>query len=156
MQYTLIRHAKTDAATIRRTIEDKGGPPLNRIGEQQAESLAEKLKSLGINAEIEPVAVSELLRAKQTAELAGFRNIESTPLLNEINIDDPESTHLLISQAKIPTQAKVVAQKILRNPPRQRIWITHGMVIAALLTELGLVDPKHFIPDYCEVLQIEL
>jgi broad specificity phosphatase PhoE len=155
MKYLLIRHAKTDANVIRSIKLGEEGAPLNELGEGQARSLAVKLKDLGVNTDVEPVAASELLRAVQTAELAGFKKVESNSLLNEITIDDPESTRVLISQAKVPTQAKEAAQRIIRNPPKQKIWVTHGLVITALLVELGLDDPQHFIPDYCEILEIE-
>ncbi len=155
MRYLLIRHAKTDANRLTRAVFGKQGAPINKRGVEQVKSLEKKLKKLGINTASEPIAISELLRAKQTAELAGFKNLVKNSLLNEVNTLDPTKTLELVAQAKLPDEARQAAKAILANPPKEQVWITHGLVIAAMLVELGLSNPKKFIPDFCEIIEIE-
>lgn len=77
-------------------------------------------------------------------------------MLNEVKTPDPQKTNELIAQGTIPEEARAAAQRILANPPKELIWVTHGQVIAALLEALGQADPHNRIPDFCEVRHIEL
>lgn len=140
---------------MHRAVFGVEGAPINQTGIKQAMLLNEELKKNGIHIETEAVAVSELLRTRQTAETAGFKNVRVNSILNEININDPELTLKLVAEAKLPKRAIDTAKTILANPPKEKIWITHGLVIAALLVELGVSDREHFIPDYCELREIE-
>lgn len=155
MKYLVIRHGQTDANRLNRIAFGKEGAPINDLGVVYAKELGKKLAILGIDISNEFVAVSELLRTKQTAEVAGFINLKINPMLNEINTDDPQRTLELVSQAKLPAQAIIAAKAILANPPEEKIWVTHGLVIAALLVELGISERDKFIPDYCEIREIE-
>jgi hypothetical protein len=76
--------------------------------------------------------------------------------LNEVKTADPQHTQQLIEKRILPAEAIKVAEKLLANPPRERIWVTHGLVIAALLQELGKLEPDTFIPGFCEIIEIEL
>jgi broad specificity phosphatase PhoE len=156
MNYLLVRHAQTDASRLTRVAFGKYGAPLNEVGLLQVEALVKELERRGINAEAEPVAVSQLLRAKQTAEYAGFKNISVNKLLNEINTGNPEKTLQLVAQGKLPKEAIDAATAILANPPIEKIWITHGLVIAALYVEMGQTNPQRFIPNYCEIREMHL
>lgn len=156
MKYLLIRHAKTDANRLTRITFGKKGAPINDIGKRQAQVLGRRLAKLEIDTSIAIVAVSELLRTKQTAEIAGFKHIKVNSVLNEINTNNPHKTQELVTQAKLPGRAIIAAREILADPPKEKIWITHGLVIAAILFELGLSDPQNFIPDYCEIREIEI
>lgn len=155
MKYLLIRHAKTDANRLTRVAFGKEGAPINVFGEQQAQELRKKLIKIGIDTNKEVVAVSELLRTKQTAESAGFKHFSVNSVLNEVNTDNPQRTLELVAQAKLPEQAIVAAKAIVAKPPKEKIWVTHGLVIAAIQVELGLSDPQNFIPDYCEIREVE-
>ncbi len=154
MKYLIIRHAKTDANRLTRAVFGKSGAPINDEGKQQAAGLRHELTRLNIDIETEPVAVSELLRTKQTAELAGFKNITVNPLLNEVNTADPKHTLELVAQGKLPEETIVAAKAILANPPKQKIWVTHGLVMAGILQVLGLTDPYNLIPKHCEIIEI--
>ncbi len=156
MKYLLIRHAKTEANRLTRALFGKEGAPINDEGIEQVNALHKELLDLGVDLDTEPVVVSELLRTKQTAELAGFKNVTVNPLLNEVNTVDPKHTLALVSQGKLPEEAKVAAKAILANLPKQRVWITHGLVIAGILYELGTVDPKNLIPKLCEIIEIDI
>ncbi len=155
MNYLVIRHAKTDANRLTRALFGKTGAPVNDEGKQQIEKLRLELLGLNINLDIEPVAVSELMRTNQTAELAGFSNITINPLLNEVNTADPKQTLELVAQGKLPEEAITAANALLANPPKQKIWVTHGLVMAGLLEVLGLADTKDRIPKHCEIVEID-
>jgi bisphosphoglycerate-dependent phosphoglycerate mutase len=156
MKYLLIRHAQTEAFRLNRIVYGREGAPIIQEGIEQSKLLAEELKSLGINVNDEPVCVSELIRTRQTAEVAGFKNIHINPILNEVNTDNPELTLELVAKSKLPEKAIGAAKAIIANPPAEKIWVTHGLVIAALLFELGVSDPNKFVPDFCEIREIEL
>lgn len=155
MKHLLIRHASTDANRFNRATFGKLGAPINNFGIEQAKELGLKLTKLGIDSD-EIVAISELLRTKQTATNAGLENLKVNTLLNEVNTTDPAKTLKLLEQGKLPVDALVAARAIIANPPIEKIWVTHGLVIAALLVELGLSDPDKFVPDFCEIREIEL
>lgn len=156
MKYLVIRHAKTDANRLTRAVFGKSGAPINDEGKQQAKKLHDELIKLNIDPVTEPVVVSELLRTQQTAELAGFKKIEANPLLNEVNTADPKHTLELVAQGKLPEEAIVAARTILANPPKQRIWVTHGLVIAAILQLTGPVNAEELIPKHCEIAEIDI
>ena len=156
MRYYLIRHGKTDANRMTRATYGKQGAPLNDDGKQQAEELHKKLLELGIDLNKEVVAASELLRAQQTAEFAGFQNIVINSILNEVNTPDPQKTTDDLKRGILADEAIVAAKEVLANPPKERIWVTHGQLIAAILAELKQNKLNTFIPDFCEVTEIEL
>ena len=156
MQYLLIRHSKTDANHLNRAAFGVSGAPLNSEGLEQAKKLKKQLQLYDFDFATEPVAVSELLRTRETARLAGFANIIENSLLNEINTANAQNTLDLVAKNKLPQEALDAARTIINNPPKQRIWVTHGLLIAAILVELGLSNPDKFVPDYCEIRQIDL
>lgn len=155
MKYLVIRHGKTDANRLTRAVFGKSGAPLNDEGQVQAKKLKSKLKSLGIN-DTTPVAVSELLRTHETATYAGLKNITINPLLNEVNTSDPQRTLDLVAEGKLPQEAIEAAEAIINNPPKEKVWITHGLVVAAIQELLGRSDNQSFIPDYCEVRTVDI
>jgi len=156
VKYLLIRHGKTDADRLTRAAFGKSGAPLSDAGKAQATKLKEELLSRSIDLDQELVVVSQLLRTIETARLAGFTNIEVNPLLNEVNTDNPQNTLNLVAQGLVPQEAIDAAKAIISNPPAAKIWVTHGLVIAAIQYVLGQVDPDHFVPNFCEVREIEL
>ncbi|HEU4966843.1 MAG TPA: histidine phosphatase family protein [Candidatus Saccharimonadales bacterium] len=156
MKYLLIRHGKTDANRTTRAAYGTQGAPLNDDGIQQAKALRWELLKHDIILSNEPAAVSELLRAKQTAEVAGLKNIHTNSLLNEVNTPDQQKTTEDIKKGILAPEAIAAAKKLLANPPKERIWVTHGQLIAAILAELKQADPDTFMPDFCEIRVVEL
>lgn len=156
MQRLIIRHGQTNANRLTRAAFGKSGAPLNATGIAQVADLIKELKKFDVDLSLESVAVSELLRAKQTAELAGFLSIQVSSLLNEVYSLDPRNTNELIANKIIPEEAKKAAKDLLLNPPKEKIWITHGLLITAVQCELGIIDPKNFLPNFCEIRLIEL
>lgn len=155
MKYFVARHGQTDANRITRVAFGVKGPPINDAGNEQAKLLKRVLLEKGVNPETEPIAVSELLRTKQTAESAGFKKIFINSLLNEINTGDPKKTLELVAQAKVPDKAIEAAKALIASPPAEKVWVTHGLIIAALEILLEVSDKDKFIPDFCEVREIE-
>lgn len=156
MKYFLIRHGKTDAYEGTGLTFGKEGAPLNKTGEAQAAALAKTLTGYGIDVNNEPAASSELLRAQQTAQGAGFKHIVTNPLLNEINTSNPKRTPELLAKGLLPEEAIVAARALLANPPEARIWVTHGLVIMALQEVLNSRGNDSFIPGYCEIRSITI
>ena len=155
MKYLLIRHGKTDANNLTRAAFGKAGAPLNEQGQAQAKQLKTNLELRGVSSAT-PVAVSGLTRTHQTASIAGFTSIHANPLLNEVAITDPEQVQALIAEQKLPQHALDAAKAIIKNPPKQTIWVTHGPVIAALQQLLGRNSGESFMPEYCEIREIEI
>jgi len=155
MEYILIRHGKTDANRLTRAAFGKQGAPLNELGRKQASQLHDQLLKLNVKRN-DPVAVSELLRTHETAQAAGLQNLVINKLLNEVQTPDPHKTNELVLRGELPPEALTAAKKLLRNPPKEKVWFTHGLVIAAVLVELGQMVPGKLVPDFCEVVIIRL
>ncbi len=155
MRVYLVRHAETDATRLTRDDFGPKGAPINSTGVKSSKKLGIKINELGID-KIQPVVVSELQRTHQTAKAAGFNNVVINPLLNEINTGDIKKTLELVRNRQVPEEAKEAARKILVNPPKEKFWFTHGLVSAALLDELGYVNRKDYIPEYAELVEIEI
>jgi len=155
MKYFVIRHAETDATRLNGHMFGKEGAPLNDAGILTAKKLHDKLKTLGIDPADAKVAVSELLRTRQTALAAGFPkpNLVVNALLNEVNTGNPEATNVLVSQGKLPAKAIEAAQAIIDNPPKERVWVTHGLVLGALREVLGVPG---FIPELGSIVELEI
>lgn len=156
MKYLLIRHGKTDANRLARAAFGRAGAPLNDEGRQQALKLTKELEARSIDLSTQPAAVSELLRTEETARAAGLQRIVVNPLLNEVNTSNPQNTLDLVAQGKLPEEAIKAAKAIISNPPKQKIWVTHGLLIAAIQFVAGTTDPDSLIPDNCEVREVEL
>jgi broad specificity phosphatase PhoE len=156
MRYILIRHGKTDANRLTRMAFGKQGAPLNKLGISQAKNLRKRLHAYGFDLATEPVAASELLRTAQTAQHAGLQIITIYAALNEVKTPNPQHTQLLIEKKILPPEAIEAAKNLLANPPKERVWVTHGLVIAAIMHELGKLNPDVFIPGFCEIVEIDL
>ena len=156
MKYTLIRHGKTDANRLTRAAFGKQGAPLNHEGIVQTAALHELLLVYDFNLTTEPTAVSTFLRTAQTAQFAGLQNIIAYPILDEVKTPDPQRTQQLIENKLLPPEAIEAAKRILVKPPIERIWVTHGLVIAAVQHLLGTTIEDRFIIDFCEIVEIEL
>lgn len=158
MKKLVVRHGTTDANRLTRAAFGKKGAELNAVGLQQARTLSKQFSEIGVDVKCETVAVSELQRTYQTALEAGFqsKNIRVYSVLNEVNTSNPANTQLLIAKGELPPEAIAAAKAILANPPKELVWVTHGLVIAALEHLLGQTKPDSFIPNFCEIREIIL
>lgn len=150
----IIRHGKSEGTRLNRALFGKQGGSLNELGKKQAQALHAVLLVRGVDFSL-PVAVSELVRTHETAELAGFKNFVEHPELNEINTADPQKTIDNLAKGIIALEAIEAAKKLIANPPAESIWFTHGMLTAALCRELNLTT-KTLVPDFCEVRELAL
>jgi probable phosphoglycerate mutase len=81
----LVRHGATEWSENGRHT-GRTDLPLRPEGENEARELGPRLQKLGINS----AYVSDLQRARRTAELAGFPDATVTPLLREYDYGDYE------------------------------------------------------------------
>lgn len=156
MSRYVIRHAKSEANRLTRAAFGKLGASITSEGEEKAAQLKTQLIALGIDPTREHVAVSELQRTQQTAKAAGFNLLTVNELLNEVNTPNLAKTLELISKGQIPKEAIAAAERILKNPPSERVWVTHGLVIAALEVVLGIGQADTLIPDFCEIRELPI
>jgi broad specificity phosphatase PhoE len=154
MKYILIRHAQTDANRSNRALFGHDGAPINKKGAKQANNLHTELLKSGIDLD-QPVAASDKIRTQQTASGAGFNSIKVYGFLGEVVTNNVDKTFSLIKKGELPPEAIRAAEKIIASPPKEKIWFTHGLVIAALQIVLNQKSKK-FIPDFCEVREIEI
>lgn len=103
------------------------------------------------------VAVSKMRRTWETANFAGFHTLRPYESLDEIShsltleeIADIKKTRVL------PEIALQAAKDILKNPPEEDIWFTHGLVIASMCKVLNIYqDPKYsLIPAFGEIREL--
>ncbi len=153
----IIRHAKAIGGRHDRHLFPKEGAPLSDEGRVAALKLKTVLEQLGIDTEKEPVAISQLIRTKQTAQIAGFKKMNEYGILNEVNTGlSPEELNKVIANKDVPKIAKKAAMNLLKNPPKENIWVTHGMLIAALAEELGIIKKVLYIPELASATEIEI
>lgn len=156
MKITLIRHGITAANRETRLLFGNEGAPLLPKGIIQAESLRSQLEAQGYNLTTEPVAVSPMLRTLQTAEHAGFQNTRIEPLLTEIDSGlDAKLVTSMLARREVPETVLKKVREMLKTPPPERIWVTHGFIIVALCRLLDQ-DYDQFIPDFCEIRTIDI
>ena len=63
----------------------------------------------------------------------------------------------MLENKNLPEAASFNAKRILKHPPVEPVWITHGLVIAGLCRELGIEDDyEHFIPKFGEIRDIKI
>ncbi len=159
MKIYLVRHGQTVVKREPKDIWDSygpQGPPINKEAEAKARELHNQFASLGIDGAREPAAVSEYLRVRQTAECAGFKILRTDRLLNEINTNNPMLSRQLVKIGQVPPEAKAAAQQLLANPPAEKVWFTHGLVIAALLLETGQNTSQNLEPGFAEIIQFDI
>jgi hypothetical protein len=96
-------------------------------------------------------------RAYETAYFAGFRHINRYTSLNEVGGDlPPEALDAMLERKEAPPSAITAAQRLLKNPPSEKIWVTHGQLIAGLAHALGIPTSELFIPKMGTITKLEL
>lgn len=155
----IIRHGLSEANNHENFGTPAFGNPdadLMPDGRLQAERLGRLLAAdYGINQLLEPVAVSSMRRTRETAIAAGFRRLRIFPELNEEKggLSDAEIALCLVERR--PPQATTEAARLaLENPPSERIWFSHGLLIATICQELGVYQDARFTPKFCEIREL--
>ncbi len=103
------------------------------------------------------VAVSKMRRTWETANFAGFHTLRPYESLNEIGHGLTLEDKAQIKEAHIlPVVALRAAEEVLKNPPEEDIWFTHGLLIASMCRVLDIyqdVDTR-LIPHFCEIREL--
>lgn len=158
----MIRHAHSTAnnyqgAASARTKHAR----LDREGIREARALAHILPSkYGITPSETEIAVSQFRRTKQTAQVMHFKRMTPYPQLNEVDPGgESEANRALLARRILPDGIIEAAEKLLRKPPPEPVWLTHGLLIAGLCT-LGrtlIKLPRDIpVPFTCEVRLVEI
>lgn len=161
MSIIVIRHGLSEANNRKNYGTPAfGNPeaPLMSEGREQASELSELLvRDFGIELADEPVAVSMMRRAQETAIVAGFRKLHLYPELNEEKgeMTDAE-TRIALETRRPPEATLTVARLLIEQPPTERIWVTHALLIATICQELGVYQDERFTPKFCEVRELPL
>lgn len=127
-------------------------------GREQAVALGERLvKEYDIDLANEPVAVSTMRRTQETAIVAGFRELNLYPELNEEkgSMTDSETKDALTAK-RSPIAAITAARLLIEHPPAEKVWVTHALLIATICQELGVYQDERFTPKFCEVRELPL
>ena len=141
----LVRHAD-----VYDELEDVSDPPLSSLGRQQAERLAQRLKSLEVHA----VYASPHRRALQTAAAISDR-VTTDPRLTEARAVYPagklelqESPDAVIQRMQDAVDAAVAA-----HPGRRVVMVTHGIAILTYLCDVLRLTPGtlRLFPDFTSI-----
>ena len=163
---TLIRHAhskanETDSSSL--TGEDLAfanrSATLTAKGKLQCQELKPFLPTKhGVIPAQTKVAVSTFERTRLTGVELEFLAIKPYPQLDEADPSLPieEYRNYVKEHRKLPEvslQAAVAAaEALLKNPPKEKVWISHGLLIAGICTVLKIGhEYKRLNPKQCEV-----
>jgi phosphohistidine phosphatase SixA len=161
MTKILVRHGLSEA----NNRDNYGTPafgnpesPLMQIGKDQAIKLGKKLvDTYGLEIMSEPVAVSTMRRAQETAIVAGFSTLTVYPELNEEKGGLSDTAIAETLRLRIPPEAtRKAARFLLEHPPEEKVWITHALLIATLCQELGIYTDERFTPKFCEIRELPI
>ncbi|MCX6055285.1 MAG: histidine phosphatase family protein [Chloroflexi bacterium] len=173
-QFYLVRHGQTDWNVARR-YQGHTDIPLNQVGTQQAQNLAEKLAADTFDA----IFSSDLSRAVQTAEILGNRlhvMVCIDPRLREINhgiwegmsLDEVKKKYAddFVRGAQDPTSIRAqggesileVAKRMAQSareiqqayPNGKVLIISHGLAVSTLYCQvkgISLNEVYQHIPD---------
>jgi broad specificity phosphatase PhoE len=161
MSILVVRHGLSEA----NNRENYGSPafgnpdaPLMEAGRIQAISVGNQLEEdFGIDRETDIVAVSTMLRTQETAVVAGFHKISIYPLLNEEkgNLAD-EEVRAAIDTKRPPELTRKAARFLIENKLPEKVWISHGLLIATICQELGVYTNERFTPRFGEIRELPL
>lgn len=156
----LARHAQSWANKRDFTAFGNMESPLTEKGIQQALTLGQLLRyEYGIDPELygAPVLASEYVRPKQTAEVAGFRNIHIDGLINECEMKEEITSGIEVikkhrEERWVPEKTKENAKRFIdlvgQGDLGYEVYFTHGMFIAGVLLELDEQGIRHaYTPD---------
>ena len=135
---------------------------LEEDGIAQARHLGQVLLTQhGVDLSTTTVATSTYTRAIETAAYAGFTKYAQYDVLNELEPGQTgiprERVREVIESRDFPDEVLDEIDKTLENPPKEKIWITHGFRIAALCVALGQDDQfENLRPEFCEVRKLVL
>lgn len=127
------------------------------LGREQAATIPEELaRRFGLVAATTSVATSRLRRAQETAEVAGFKSTRAYAVLDEVLREALEGVDFRaeIAAGRIPRGVIAAGERVLASPPREDVWVTHGLVIVGISAALG--QRNITIPKFCEMREFNL
>lgn len=153
----IIRHGTSEGTRHNQASFGPGGGALTPQGVREAKALHQELQKLGIEAQTTPAASSFTKRARETARHAGFKQINTYSALNEVGGGlPPEILDAMLERKEAPPAAITAAQNLLKNPPPEKVWVTHGQLIAGIAHVLKIPTSELFIPKMGTITTIEL
>jgi len=158
MSVLIARHAFSEANNGESEAFGHADARLMPAGRLQAKGMGRYLtEAFGVDVAETAIATSALFRAPETAIEAGFRNITITPLLNEVVSGLTEDEYKAAKEAReVPQCVREAALRVLDSPPRENIWVAHGLLIAGLCDILQVAQDQRFIPRFCEVRELPI
>ncbi len=136
MKKILVRHSLSYANDKESPAFGRPEAHLREAGIQHAKMLRpvfEKILGSKFNSTI--VAVSEMNRAQETANYAGFKKQRTYSRLNEYDGDSKRQAMAFVANGDFDNAANslaVYSNDLISTPPEEDIWFTHGLVIAGL------------------------
>ena len=163
MSKLVIRHGLSEANNYANYGSPAYGNPnagLMKQGVYQAIELGNTLrKNYFIDADQPIVAVSQMRRTWETANLAGFHSLRPYATLNEVNHGlSLEDKARIKATLILPVVALRAAEEVLNNPPEEDMWFSHGLLIASMCKVLNIYqNPNNtFYPDFCEIRELPI
>lgn len=156
MSILIVRHGLSEANNKNSAAFGQPHAPLMPLGIEQAGSVGLALAAIyGIDCGKTEVAASDMLRSQETASVAGFTVIRNYAILNEVDVPKTPELRAVLDRGEIVLEARQAAEAVLSNPPSEKIWFSHGYLIAALceLTGADTTD-KRFIPRFGEIREL--
>jgi hypothetical protein len=154
----IVRHGLSSANDRNSEAFGHADAPLLPLGVEQSVDAGRQMASVyGIDAKRWTAAASEMRRSQDTASAAGFTVVRSYAVLNEVDVPKTPDLKAALNRREIIPEARAAAQAVLDNPPKERIWFSHGYLIAALC-ELTEVDTSglRFIPRFGEIRELPI
>lgn len=158
MSVLLVRHEVSKANDKNSAAFGHPDAPLLPVGLERIPVIRQNLVNIhGVSIAETEVAASELYRSQQTAKEVGFRIVRHYAVLNEVDVPKTLELRAQLDAGIIVPEAFTAAEAVLANPPAEKIWFTHGYLMAALcdLTSADTTDLS-FIPKFGEIREITL
>ncbi len=156
----LVRHGLSEANNYENYGTPAFGNPESSLmpkGREQATKLGGLLVTrYTIDVATEPVAVSMMRRAQETAIVAGFRYLHICPELDEEKggVPDEQVKEMLLNRQS-PEATRTAARNLIENPPEEKVWVLHAWLIATICDELD-INFERFTPKFCEVRELPI
>lgn len=159
MSIIVVRHGLSEAnnhENIGTLAFGAADAPLMEKGREQARAVGTVLLDDYAIRPDEPVAVSTYLRTQQTATEAGFTRQTQYEQLREVDHGmDLADLRAMLDANRIPDTAVAHAESLLGAMPPERVWFTHGLVIAGLCKVLDVYTDR-LKPRFGEVRELPL
>ncbi|MDL2363392.1 MAG: histidine phosphatase family protein [Patescibacteria group bacterium] len=157
MSVLLVRHGLSAANGRNSAAFGDANASLLPEGLIHGENAGTFLRISGIDTTTERAAASGMRRSKETAAAAGFTAVSSYDLLNEVNLPVNPELRAILDREEIVQEARDAAERVIANPPAERVWFSHGYLIAALckLTEID-TSGMRFIPHFGEIRELDI